>query len=127
MGEMSGGPGLVDVSNPRLIHQGARLLLRHNGPTKQCEETVVVSCGHRDMIGEEALRRLPDHRLILGKYSCRCLSLCSRRLGEKLIEPAQVGPQVHNDECFRLLIHRSIDHMTQIPQRLCRSDVLWRS
>src|SRR5258708_34813801 len=65
MGQMPKSPGLVDTLTRHLIHDSAGLLTGNNGPANQSEETVVVSCRYRDMVGEEPFRRLPYHRVTL--------------------------------------------------------------
>ena len=125
MGQMPGGPGLVDTLTRHLIHNSAGLLTGNNGPTNQSEETVVVSCRCWNMVGEEPFRRLPYHRVTLCKdQPCSLLHL---RIGEELVEPAWAGPHVHDEEFCQLLIHRNVDHMTQITKRFGRSDTFWGS
>src|SRR6266699_677396 len=125
MGQMPGCPGLVDPLTRYLIQNRAGLLTGSNGPTNQSEETVVVSCGCWEMVGEEPFRGLPYHRVPLGEDHCG--SLLHLRIGEELVEPARACPLVHNKEFCQFLIHRNIDHMTQITKRLCRSDTIWGS
>jgi hypothetical protein len=52
MGQMPGSPGLVDTLTRHLIQQHAGVPTGHNGPTNQYAETVVLSFGCWEMIGE---------------------------------------------------------------------------